>query len=311
MKFAIIIILFTSILLSCKTNGYIRYHNRINEAEFSFFNGDYNSALKHYQNAFHKVHKPFENDLYYYAVCLWEVKDYNTAIKTLDTLTKTNFALTKSGFFQGINSELKDSILKANSIFVDSINNSRINHPLRISLDSVFNLDIELRNKLYNSLDSIQTKELWKQIHTQDSNNLEYIKSINFVGGVHLPCNPRKVGELLIHQLDWVNNNKKTLKKAIKDGRLSPVHYASSYDYSMVHLGSDKVYYGQWSELIQGQRPKKIFNRSIRIGVSPYFKKDVNLPKKKGMEPLKLSNYEYYSKRKNHFNCYRWWRLLY
>lgn len=309
MKNLIIFLLIVLTQISCKTKSYIKYQNRINEAEFAFFNEDYEAASNHYKNAFKKVRIPFEDDIYFYAVSLWQVGDKDESIKLLDTLIDTRFALTQSGYFENMNAELRDSILKRNDPIVDSIRKVRSNNPTKKILDSIFQLDISVRKTVLEYIkeypnDTLGIDQQWENILIQDSLNLMVIDSLNFIGGVHFPSHPYIVGYLLIHQTEWVSQNKRKLNKAIKDGRLFPVYYACPIDYNLVKQGDTAVYYGQWSQLLDGVSPEEVFKRSIKLGISPYYNKYIRIPKKKGLKPKEHLYFEYYRQHKEQFDCY-------
>lgn len=307
MKFLIcfFLILFTS----CKSSNYIKYHNIVNEAEYSFYHEDYSTSTDLYGKAFRKVNIPFENDTYFFAASAWLSGNNKLAIQLLDTSTYTEYALNRSGYFDEMSATLKDSILKKNILYTDSVNIVRQNNPLCQALDSVFKLDQESRSiaKAFERdfpEDTLGIEQYWRQVSSFDSLNLIFIQSINFAGGVRFPARNEIVGYLLIHQTEWVSENKKVLKKAIKDGRLSPVYYARPFDYQMIKSGNDCIYYGQWGNSLDCVSPEEVFKRSVKLGISPYYSKYVRLPKKRGIIPTEHYYYKYYESKKDSFNCY-------
>jgi tetratricopeptide (TPR) repeat protein len=112
MKFIVSIIIITVALASCKTNNYLTYHRIVNEAEYSFFNEDYQTASELFEKAFKKVPVPFENDIYYYSKALWEIGEYQHSISLLDTLGLSEAALTKVGFYKGMDSLTQQKLIQ-------------------------------------------------------------------------------------------------------------------------------------------------------------------------------------------------------
>jgi hypothetical protein len=104
--------------------------------------------------------------------------------------------------------------------------------------------------------------------------------------------------------LDWVYNNPRIFKKAIKQGRLLPRDYAIAYDKAMLSRGDTIVRYGQFNTKLNGVSPEEVFKDANKIGVSPYFEEWVHFPNTKGRQPHKHFYYEYYAAQKERFNCF-------
>lgn len=299
---------------SCKTSNYIQYHRIINEAEYSYFNSDYKNAAQLYQKAFQKVKKPFESDMYYCSVSLWEVGEHDKSIALLDTLMGVEWALTKSGYFQGIDSLKMKEIIKRNKEKLAIIERRRDSNPLLVVFESINEKDQKVRKNWKeivnnNPNDSIAVGQAWREVEIIDSLNLLTVDSLikihGFIGGVHFPAYPKIMHLTIIHQLEWVYKNPRLFKKAIKQGRLSPEEYAIAYDKSLlIYVGDTVVRYGQFTSKLEGVKPEKLFKQAKKIGVSPYFNEWVVYPRRKGGQPKKHLYYEYYKGRKNRFSCY-------
>ena len=318
MKKIIFFLILLIFIVSCKTNNYLKYHRYVNEAEYSFFNEDYQTASKLYGKAFQKVPVPFEEHMYFYAASLWETGDHVTSIQLLDTMYGVEWTLTKSGFFQGMDSLVRNEVIRKNKEKMVGIDARRNHHPLLAVFDTIEKRDQKPRleyNQNYHiyALDTVKCEQIMREIALIDSLNLLTIDSLiqihGFIGGVHFPSNPRIMHLTMLHQLEWVYENKKLFKKAIKQGRLLPVDYAISYDKALLNMGDTVTYYGQFSNKIFGVDPKNIFKRSVKMGISPYYLKWVRLPKIKGYELKKHPYYDQYAERKKKFNCTKRFRL--
>jgi len=312
MKYFFVIVLVGCILGSCAQSNYIRYHNYVNEAEYSFFNQAFEEASELYTKAFQKVDVPFEDDIYFYAVSLWQVGRHDESIQLLEMHPLANYALMNSGYFEGMDSELRESILQVNEGYVDSVLNIKLNDPITKALDSVLKLDAQVRRdwreyKLDFPEDTNGINILEEAIQIQDEASFRFLDSIGFLdfSGAKFPENSGMIGMLLIHRTKWVSENRRVLKKAIKKGQLAPVYYARPYDYHLVIAGDTLTSYGQWGCQLPEGTPEQVFKRSVRMGVSPYYVKYIRLPKKKGVQPeFHHIYYGYYRKRKGSFSCY-------
>ncbi|MCC7454917.1 MAG: hypothetical protein IT222_12175 [Crocinitomix sp.] len=302
------------VLVSCKTNNYLKYHRIVNEAEYSFFNEDYQTASELFEKAFKKVPIPFENDMHYLSASLWEIGEFERSVALLDTLHGVEYALTKSGFYQGMDSITRNEIIQNNKEKIAVIDRRRANNPIVDVLVAVNKRDLVARSHWQeivndNPNDSLLSKQAWSEVDRVDSINLLVIDSLfeihGFIGGVFYPANLIIMHISLLHQLEWVYNNPKLFKKAIKQGRLVPCYYAIAYDKAMLYYKNDTiVQYGQFSTKLNGVSPEEVFKAASKIGVSPYFEEWVHFPREKGRQPKKHFYYEYYAAKKDRFNCY-------
>ena len=226
-----IILVLTPIIfiVSCKSNNYLKYHRYINEAEYSFFNEDYRTASKLYGKAFQKVPVPFEEHMYFYAASLWETGDHVQSIQLLDTLYGVEWILTKSGFFQGMDSLVRNEVIRKNKEKMVAIDERRNHHPLLAVFDTIEKRDQKPRleyNQNYHiyALDTVKFEQIMREITLIDSLNLLVIDSLiqihGFIGGVHFPSNPRIMHLTMLHQLEWVYESKKLFKKSHQAGTL-------------------------------------------------------------------------------------------
>lgn len=301
------------LLYSCKSTNYIKYHRIVCEAEYSFYNGDYHSASQLYEKAFKKVKVPFENDMYFFSASLWEIDKHDEAIALLDTINNTEWALTKSVFFQGMDSTTRNEIISANKIKVKEIDTRRDNHPL-FAIFHVIDSNDQIARRNWEKImsefpnDKLIQQQYWSKVDSVDSVNLTVIDSLikvhGFIGGVFFPAHPKIMQLSIMHQLEWVYENPKLFKKAIKRGRLLPEVYAIAYDKALLSYYDTVVKYGQFTNKLNSVDPEYVFEQSKKIGVSPYYKEWVHFPKRKGSQPEKHIYYDYYEARKSRFSCY-------
>lgn len=301
------------LLYSCKTSNYIKYHRIINEAEYSFYNEDYQTAAQLYGKAFNKVKIPIEADMYFYAASLWEIGEQAQSMALMDTMLYLEWKLTKTGFFQGMDSLTMRELIQKNEAKVAVINQRRDNEPLLIVFDSINERDQKPRRNINEVLANypMDTLKIWqagREVAKADSINQltvdSLIKQHGFIGGVHFPANPQIMHLFLMHSLEWVYHNPRLFRKAIRQGRLLPQDFAVPYDKSLLwYKGEETVRYGQFTNKLQGVSPEKVFKEARKIGISPYFI-ELNNPQKRGRQPEKHFYYEYYKERKDRFRCF-------
>jgi tetratricopeptide (TPR) repeat protein len=313
MKFIVSIIIITVALVSCKTNNYLTYHRIVNEAEYSFFNDDYQTASELFAKAFKKVPVPFESDIYYYSKALWEIGEYQHSISLLDTLGLSEAALTKVGFYKGMDSLTQQKLIQTDKEIAVRIKQEIAENPICAIFDAIDKRDQAARRHYQEIVDShpndsIKRNLAWKEVEMVDSLNLLVIDSLfeihGFIGGIYTEYNPLMINLTMLHQLEWVYNNPRIFKKAIKQGRLLPRDYAIAYDKAMLSRGDTTVRYGQFNTKLNGVSPEEVFKEANKIGVSPYFEEWVHFPNTKGRQPHKHLYYDYYKTHKDRFSCY-------
>jgi len=327
-KYLLVILTFSFLLNSCKSSNYIKYHNIVNEAEYSFYKEDYITASQLYRKAFKKVRIPFENDMFFYSASLWEIGEQKLSLELLDTIGPLDAYLNKTGFFENMDPTLKSDLLASNKIKVDRIDSIRLSNPLIPILDSLTEKDQFYRHQYYEFKqnfpdDTILLQNINRKIKIQDSLNLIFIDSLfkihGFIGGLNFPTFPQVMIVFMLHNPEWVLNNPKLFHDAINTGKLWPGDYACAYDKAVINY---KTYaskeeferykfpqdtlerYGQFDSNNCKVSPETVFHESTKIGVSPYFRDSVSFTKKKGKTPQKHLYYEYYEKRKKDFRCY-------
>jgi tetratricopeptide (TPR) repeat protein len=314
MKFIVPIIIVTVALASCKTNNYLKYHRIVNEAEYSFFNGDYQTASELYTQAFKKVPTPFEDDMYYLSAALWEIGEFDKSIALLDTMPNLESKLTESGFYQGMDPVVRRDLLLKNWKRRDLIKERVANDPLLAIMDSVVKRDVKARDTYFGLVnagesDSLTIQAALQEFKAANARNLFTIDSLfsihGYIGGVHYPTSVLFNMTVMSLKANWVYNHPNEAKQLIKQGRLLPSIYAHTYDMSKLYHERDSVVrYGQYTSLLNGISPEEVFKEANKIGVSPYFNELIRFPTAKGRQPEKHPYYDYYKTHKDLFNCY-------
>ena len=314
MKSLILVVVLGLICCSCKTSNYIKYHRIINEAEYSFYQQDYNASSQQYSQAFKKVKQPFERDMYFYAVSLWEIHERDQAIMLMDTLYGLDWILSESGYFDDMDLLLKEDLLRSNVENTELILIRRNESKYAALIDSLWLADQAKRIphrdfQIEFPFDTVRQKSLWEEINTVDAMNIAFLDSLikadGFFGGINMPESPNSLGHFLIHHPTWVLNNEKWLLKAIKKGAIFPADYARIYDKALLERGDSTVYYGYFGTKLGNVTPETIFKRCKRIGLSPYYIKTTPLPRKNGVAPINRHfYYDYYELNKDKFCCY-------
>jgi tetratricopeptide (TPR) repeat protein len=314
MKNALLILITAVALTSCKTNNYLKYHRIVNEAEYSYFNEDYQTASELFEKAFKKVPVPFEVDIEFYSKALWEIGEYEKSISLLDTIGLSEIALTKMGFYKGMDSLTQQKLIQTSNERTVRIKQELSENPICAIFDSLDKRDQEARlhwQEIAENYpnDSIKKNLAWAEVDNADSLNLLVVDSLfeihGFIGGVYFPYDPLIMHLTMTHQVDWVQANSRLFKRAIKQGRLTPVVYARAFDKGLLCNGDSVVCYGQYTDKLSGVSEVEVYLASSKIGVSPYFEEYVHYPNTKGRQPKKHVYYEYYAAQKDRFNCFR------
>jgi hypothetical protein len=314
MRNILLILMTLLILTACKTNNYLTYHRIVNEAEYSFFNGDYKTASELFAKAFDKVQTPFEIDMYYLSASLWEIGEFDKSIALLDTMEGLQWKLTESGFYQGMDPVVRRDLLLKNWKRRELIKERLANDPLLVIMESVVKRDQKARDTYFGLVnadesDSVTIQAALLDFKAANARNLFTIDSLfsihGYIGGVHYPTSVLFNMTVMSLKANWVYNHPNEAKQLIKQGRLLPSIYAHTYDMSKLYHEKDSVVrYGQYTSLLNGISPEEVFKEANKIGVSPYFNELIRFPTAKGRQPEKHPYYDYYKTHKDLFNCY-------
>lgn len=313
MWYPIFLIISTALLIGCKSNNYINYYQYSNEANYYFYDSQYDHARNIYEKGFARVPVPLERDLMFYSICLWETGERTRAINILDTNYYTGVALNPSHYFSDMDSTLKNEIIHKNGVFIkrkmDSFNTSK-KYKIVDSLDKV---DRHVRERLSRALknptvDSLRIHQLFDSLSITSLKIYPILDSLfkheGYLGGVNWFYS-RQLYFLLIHSPEWwYEENKQFLYKELKRGHILPIDYARCLDRIKYIGNGNPSYYWQWGYNPERDslNPDKFFRRQNSIGLSPYFfYSDLTPPK--GEMPKCTPFYEIYRQQKDNYNC--------
>ncbi len=310
-----IFLVFLYIITSCKQTNYIKYHQKVNEAHFYFYNNDLVLAKEFFEKGFSKVNIPMERDLFLYSICLWNNNERDKAIEILDTNMFTSLAFNQNriGYFSGITKKTINEIDAKNNLFLNEKLKKFNNSELSEKLDNIASRDREIRKKyleIVNSPVQYQDSSLLKLI----SDSLSIISQENFIlldsifdrygylGGTIWPTRVPLSTIMMHSSIEWVKKNNSFLKKELKRGHLLPVDYAMIIDRKKyIEKGMKYSFYNMWGDInTEVVTPKEYFKRAKSIGLSPYFDFSTDKIPVYGRTPQKSIFYEKYFKKK----CY-------
>jgi len=286
------------------SQNYISFRNMLNEANFWFYEQQYDSARVYYEKAEEFNLKFFPEEIHLYSRTLWELGLKDKSISFLiNSDGLKDFFLKDTTYYLGLSLEKRLSIsLKLNRVELDLLTNRMIFY------DSLRNLDQIHRFKASNfEKGTIKYDSIWKIINYQDSLNWEtFIKEIKlngYPGGYSMaPVGP---GTILIHAgSDRLLKDYSLFIKEFDAGRMSSYDFANAIDRFFVMKNNQSMYnmyLGKEEDEVPS--PIMIFVNRCLIGMSPYY--DVYIPKlyPRGKTPPKSKLYEYYKRSKENFNC--------
>ena len=311
MKTLSLLILF----FSCKAliaQNHISFRNTLNEANFWFYEANYDSARVYYEKA-EKFNLAFyPEEVHLYSRSLWELGNKKRSIKILKKGGFEEFFLGDTTFYLGLNPDNRRKISsKLKSVETDLLCKNIDFY------DSLHKQDQKYR-KLVNQYPdrSKQSDSIWKLMRYHDSLNfhslLNEIKINGYPSGYTIsPIEPRMV---MLHALpNWLINSYHIFQKEIEAGRMSFYDFSQAMDRCFMTKGVDieiderSKPYNSYFPLSVDEiySPSLVFVNRCLIGMSPYY--DIYIPSmyKRGTTPPKSKLYEYYKRSKENFNCIR------
>ncbi|MCO5259479.1 MAG: hypothetical protein M9916_04985 [Crocinitomicaceae bacterium] len=234
------------------------------------------------------------------------------AIKILETNLTTLMGTNSRHYFRSMPSQLKDSIREINQKYIDDSIMPLINSDLFQEIERRLQEDRIVRDKYTEASnkgsDSLILQLILDTMKLIDEDNRNFIDSVyqkqGYLGGINWVV-PRQTYIFLTHSTpEWFQENKKFLYKSLKKGHLLPVDYAIAVDRREYSEKGKPSYYFRWGGANDSlPSPEKFFKRCNKIGLSPYFKDDLDTTPALGDLPKTTPFYEYYHEQKDRFNC--------
>ena len=287
------------------SKDYISFRNTLNEANFWFYEEEFDSALVYYSKAEEFKLDFYPEEIHLYSRCLWELGFQKKSINVLKSGGLKDFFLKDTTYYKGLSTQKRKAIadkLKLNEIDL-------------LCDNMKFYDDLHEKDQMYRKLlhqfpdKSKEFDSILKLMEYQDSLNflalIQEIKLNGYPGGYRMaPIGP---GVVLLHaKPQWVLNYYYVFLREIEMGRMSYFDFSKAIDRCFEYKSGQNPYNSyipiQESEV---EFPELIFINRCSIGMSPYY--DIYLPKlyPRGKTPPKSKLYEYYKRSKTNFNCIR------
>jgi tetratricopeptide (TPR) repeat protein len=286
-----------------KAQDYISFQNSLNEGNYWFYEGNFDSALVYYQQAekFKILFYPEESHCY--SRTLWEIGDRNKSISILKKGGFDNFFIKDTTYYPGLSLEERRKIA-SKMIFTElDILSDEIPY-----YDKLVEKDQSCRKILLSFPEgSVQFDSMLVILNKVDSINfealVERIKLNGFPGGYKIdPIGPYL---LLLHAgKERILREYQLFMNEIKNGRMSHLAFTRAVDRFFSTEDNQSPYN---SYLLLEEReidcPELIFINRCKIGMSPYY--DMYVPRlyPRGQSPNKSRLYDYYKRKKESFNC--------
>lgn len=282
-----------------KNIDYISYYNHIHEANYYFYEHEYDSALIYFERGLKFVSTPRPKDFYNYCRALWKtghrkLPEYELMNSPfiLDNQINGN----DSTFFEGMTKETKNAI-ELNIKY----NQSQLNNPHAYFIDSIMQEDQKVRQRTEDVPDSI----FFSKMRIQDSSNqiviLNYSKKHGFPAGINGGWDQRIATILLHFSREWFIENYHFLVNEVKQGNLEPWMLSRAIDRTFIVNDSKatapfNTYFGN-----EEPDPFIIFKNCSTIGLSPYYDFD-HLVSFKSISDRRKQFYDIYKANKKVYN---------
>lgn len=308
MKLTILISIILTTNLSLYAQNYIPFRNTLNEANYWFYEAEYDSACKYYALAEKFDLKFYRAESHLYSRTLWEIGNKKKSVEIVIKGGSRFSFINDTSFYKGMSIEERHKI---NELLPDD-------NSWEILKDSVFFDTLHTRDQKYRqklreiNFDSthIDFKMLIKHMNYNDSLNqeeiIDYIKKNGYPGGYfHAPLT---LGTILLHSgKEWLFKNYNLFISEIKSGRMEPLAFAMAFDRMNSNKNTCKTgmmynsYFGVDNS--QSLSPELIFLNSCNIGLDPYYENINSSVFRRGFKPNKTPLFNYYKHQKERFNA--------
>lgn len=299
----IVIILFLFNTKVSFSQDFISFRNTVNEANYWFYEGDFDSALVYYTKA-EKFKIPFfHEEVHLFSRNLWELGYQKKSIKILKSGGIKDFFIRDTTYYKGLSYDERMKISsKLKLAEIDLL-------PKNLAFyQSLHHLDQMYRKIVFNyPHGSQQFDSIVNLMNQQDSLNfnalINEIESLGYSGGYNIT--PIGSGSILLHaNKDWLLNSYSIFLKELEAGRMNYLDFSLAIDRM---FGSDQQQspYNAYLPLEEAEvdSPSLVFVNRCVIGMSPYY--DLYYPRiyPRGITPPKSKLYAYYKRSKQNFNC--------
>jgi hypothetical protein len=300
-----LIFIFTILLQgsNLKAQDYISFQNSLNEGNYWFYAGNFDSALVYYRQAekFKILFYPEESHCY--SRTLWEIGDRKKSISILIKGGFDNFFIKDSTYYPGLSLEKRSKIASKMKFTELDVLSDDIPY-----YEKLAEKDRACRNKLMSFPEgSAQFDSMLVILNKVDSINfeamVERIKLNGFPGGYKI--DPTETYLLLLHAgKGKILREYQLFMNEIKNGRMSHLAFTRAVD-RFFCTEDNQSPYNSYLLLEESEIdcPELVFINRCMIGMSPYY--DMYVPRlyPRGQSPNKSKLYDYYKRKKESFNC--------
>lgn len=285
------------------SQDFISFRNTVNEANYWFYEGNYDSAMVYYTKA-EKFKLPFyPEEVHLFSRTLWEFGDEKKSITILKSGGIKDLFLHDTTYYKGLVYEKRNKIAShLKQLEVDLL-----------PKDIVFYENLSKMGQIYRSIlykyskDSLQLDSVLNLMHQQDSLNfnalINKIKVDGYPGGYKIT--PIGVGSVLLHaNINWLLNSYSILLNEIENGRMNYQDFSQAIDGIYIQNKQQSPYNSYFPlEEAEVDSPSLVFINRCLIGMSPYYDASYLRLYPRGITPSKSKLYEYYKRSKQNFNC--------
>ncbi len=291
--------------LNSHSQDYVSFRNVLNEANYWFYESEFDSAIYYYSKAEKFNLQFFPEEVHLFSRCLWEKGEEKKSLEVLKSGGLKDFFLRDTTYYYGLSSKKRLEFSEQLELLEIDL----------LSEDMDFFKDLEIKDQMYRKIlfnyaeSSEQFDSIVKKMEYQDSINflslIDQIKRKGYPGGYEIaPIGP---GIVLLHaKTQWLLDYYHIFIEEIQAGRMNYFDFSRAIDRALEIKGIQKVYNYY---LPKGEEdiisPTLVFINRCSIGMSPYY--DIYLPRlyPRGMTPPKSKLYEFYKRKKQNFNCIR------
>ena len=307
MKLTILISIILTANFTLKAQNYIPFRNTLNEANYWFYEAEYDSACKYYTLAEKFDLKFYRAESHLYSRSLWEIGNKKKSVEIVIKGGSRFSFINDTSFYKGMT---KEERVKINTLLPED--NSWQILKDSVLFDTIFKRDSQYRKAIKQWKDTTHFvyKDLWKKQNYNDSLNrieiIEYIKKNGFPGGYY-QVHPVFDQVFLHSSKEWLFDNYNLFIAEIKAGRLDPNRYSRAFDRFNINKNTCKTgmmynsFFGVDSS--QSLSPELVFLNSCNIGLDPYYENYNSAVFRRGFKPNKTPLFDYYKQQKERFNA--------